>query len=441
MSKILGIAWREFKHTALTKAFIIGTIIFPLIIWGGMAVVPLLVKQTVPPLEGTVALIDPTGGVAQAATKELEQERSRVAVSAAASLDELRTAAESGAFGPVARLDVQLEIHRDDAEMGRLRDAVRAGEMLGLAIVTEGVLEQSPSAAEGERLTLLLQEELNPDHADGLRRLIANAVVRARADRAGLDLKEMRVLLQAPEMDVRRMTTAGEAAGGFELRRLLPIAFMMLLWIASFASGNYLLTTTIEEKSNKVMEVLLSAVSPWQLMTGKILGQGVVGLFTIAVYGALGFGALWYFSMQDLISPLQIVYLAVFFFMAYFMVASLMAAVGSAVSDLQEAHALITPAMLILFIPMLLFVPVSQNPDGALATVTSFIPPLTPFVMIMRVTSSQAPPAWQVVAAMAVGAGGVLAMLWMAARVFRVGVLMYGKPPSPLELLRWMRYT
>jgi ABC-2 type transport system permease protein len=127
--------------------------------------------------------------------------------------------------------------------------------------------------------------------------------------------------------------------------------------------------------------------------------------------------------------------------MAYFMVAAIMAAIGSAVSDLQEAHALITPAMLVLFLPMVLFMPVSQSPNGVLAVVTSYIPVLTPFVMIIRVTSAEAIPMWQVISATAFGFFGVLLMVWMAARIFRVGVLMTGKPPSPMELIKWLRYS
>jgi ABC-2 type transport system permease protein len=119
----------------------------------------------------------------------------------------------------------------------------------------------------------------------------------------------------------------------------------------------------------------------------------------------------------------------------------MMAAIGSAVSDLQEAHALVTPAMLVLFVPMILFVPVSQSPNGVLAVVTSYIPLLTPFVMILRVTAAEPIPLWQIISATAVGFIGVFLMVWMAARIFRVGVLMTGKPPSPMELIKWMRYT
>jgi ABC-2 type transport system permease protein len=435
MFKVLAIAWREFKHTALTKAFIIGTIVFPLLIWGGMLVVPLLVKPGVQAVEGVVAVVEPAGDVTRAAQYELERSREGWPQGERPITELAEEAAAAGPFGARVELNVTFVAHEPTADLDALRERVREGDLLALAVVEP--------AAEPQlwKLTFFTPPQINPDHAGAVRRLLSSAVVRARAEAAGLNVDDVRAMLRSPVIETRRVTAEGEAAAGHELQRMLPIAFMILLWIAAFASGNYLLTTTIEEKSNKVMEVLLSAVSPLQLMAGKILGQAIVGLATIAVYGALGIGALIYFERADFIQASHIVYLVLFFFMAYFLVASMMAAIGSAVSDLQEAHALITPAMLLLFVPMILFVPVSADPNGTLAVVTSFIPIFTPFVMIIRVTATDPPGLGQILASLAVGYAGVLLMVWMAARIFRVGVLMYGKPPSPLEMLKWMRYS
>jgi ABC-2 type transport system permease protein len=123
------------------------------------------------------------------------------------------------------------------------------------------------------------------------------------------------------------------------------------------------------------------------------------------------------------------------------MIASIMAAIGSAVNELREAQSLMTPAMLVLMIPLFLWLPISTSPNGLLATVTSFIPPLIPFVMILRVAGDEVIPMWQIVLSLLIGYPAMVAMVWMAARVFRVGVLMYGKPPSPVELIKWVRYS
>jgi ABC-2 type transport system permease protein len=144
---------------------------------------------------------------------------------------------------------------------------------------------------------------------------------------------------------------------------------------------------------------------------------------------------------MDLVPIIHLVYLLVYFVMGFFMVASMMAGVGSAVSELREAQSLITPVMMLLMIPLILWLPITENPNGVLATVTSYIPPLIPFVMILRVTAASEPvPLWQIISSIVVGYAWMIVMVWMCAKIFRVGVLMYGKPPSPLELLRWVRY-
>jgi ABC-2 type transport system permease protein len=213
---------------------------------------------------------------------------------------------------------------------------------------------------------------------------------------------------------------------------------MLLLWISIFTSANYLLTTTIEEKSNKVMEVLLAAVSPMQLLCGKIVGYSMVSVVMLVMYGGLGLAGLSAAAMLDLVPMMHIVYLAIYFVMAYVMVSAMMAAVGSAVSDLREAQSLVTPVMMLLIIPLMLWAPIIDNPNGLLAMVTGFIPPAIPFVMILRLTAATEPiPVWQTVASMVWGFACAWGMLWLAARIFRVGVLMQGKPPTPRELIRW----
>ena len=147
------------------------------------------------------------------------------------------------------------------------------------------------------------------------------------------------------------------------------------------------------------------------------------------------------FAPAGLISPLLVVCFLVYFLVAYFVTAATMASIGSAVNDMHDAQTLMVPAMMaLLFLPMLLMFPASQNPSGLLAMIFSFVPPFIPYVMMVRIAAGEVP-AWQIAASMGVGVASVLACLWMAAKIFRVGVLMYGKPPSPLELIKWIRYS
>jgi len=213
---------------------------------------------------------------------------------------------------------------------------------------------------------------------------------------------------------------------------------MILLVMSVMIGGQYLLTTTVEEKSSRVVEVLLSAVSPMQLMTGKVLGQMGVGLTLLVIYSGLGIVALVMFARQYL-DIAQIAYLFIFFVLAYFMIASLLAAVGSAVNDMREAQSLQTPVMMVVIVPYVLWMPISRDPNSMLATVLSFVPPISPFVMMMRVTSTSPPPMWQVAASIAVSIVGAYLCVWFAAKIFRIGLLMYGKPPNLKTLIKWVR--
>jgi ABC-2 type transport system permease protein len=188
------------------------------------------------------------------------------------------------------------------------------------------------------------------------------------------------------------------------------------------------------------MEVILSAVSPMQLLTGKILGYAMVSALIVGVYGSVGLAGLAAAAMADLVSPWSLALLAVYFVMAYAFVATMMAGAGSAVNDLQEAQSLLTPIMLVLTLPLLLFMPVTDHPNGWIATTMSFVPPAIPFIMALRLAASGDPvPAWQVVATIVWGFAWVGVFLWAGAKVFRVGILMQGKPPTPRELWRWIR--
>jgi ABC-type Na+ efflux pump permease subunit len=205
------------------------------------------------------------------------------------------------------------------------------------------------------------------------------------------------------------------------------------------AAGQQLMTSTIEEKSSRVVELLLAAVSPTELMAGKILGQLAVAMLMFGLYGGVGLAALASFAALGMIDPWMLLYLPIFFLIAFVMIAALMAAIGAAVNELREAQTLLMPVVLALMLPMMLWLPISRDPNGAFATALSFIPPTSPLVMVLRMTSSTPPPTWQVWLSIAIGIAAMFAAVWFAGRVFRVGLLMHGKPPDFRTLVRWVR--
>ncbi len=472
MNRILSVAFREYRATVSTKGFLIGMLLGPLIAVSAIALMPILLNKSAPKVTGEVAIIDRSGKVAARVEKLF-------AADEVAKRQAKRKQAMENMFDKKAQ---QLPVNDAQAEMAKQQLAAMAtGSSLTIKVLpgdADPEVEKKPIAtADGKAtdgaarrlvLAVIPAETVNgkpganpaePESAyatyemytapkldfevqEDINRQIDRAIVDARIDSGGIDAGRVRALMTAPINDVKTVTAAGERSAGAAVSGIfIPMAFMMLIWIGAFTSGNFLLTSLIEEKSNRVMELLLSAVSPMQLMTGKILGQMLVGLSIMAFYMTLGGGSLVAYKLTHLVDPINLVYLMVYFVIAFMLIAAMMASIGSAVSDVREAQSLMGPVMIVLIIPMALWMPIQRNPNSMFAQVLSFIPPVSPFAMILRLTGSEKVPAWQIPVSMVVGLGAGAVFIWAAAKIFRVGVLMYGKPPSLLGLIKWVRYA
>ena len=182
-----------------------------------------------------------------------------------------------------------------------------------------------------------------------------------------------------------------------------------------------------------------NAVSPLELMAGTILGQMAVSMLVLALYILIGLALLSSFAMLGLLDPLLIVYLIVFFLVGYLVFASVFAAVGAAVNEMREAQSLMTPIMLALMAPWFFAAPIGRDPNTAFSVAMSLIPPVNTFAMMVRLASTTPPPFWQVGLSVAIGLVSALAAMWFAAKVFKVGLLLHGKPPTLSTLIKWAR--
>ena len=249
---------------------------------------------------------------------------------------------------------------------------------------------------------------------------------------------------------VRLDATGAEAEAGFSdtLGQWAPVAFVYLLWISIFSITQMLLTNTVDEKSNKLVEVLLSSIAPVDLMAGKILGIAATGITIVVAWLTLFVGLV--LLLPGLLSSTdgmdlsalvnQPAYLAsflVYFVLGYLFYAALLCGIGSLASNLKEAQTLMMPIQLLLIVPLIVMVPIGRDPNGLLAQVLSWLPPFTPFVMMNRAAF---PPG------IATYVGTTLLMLVsialalrIAARVFETGVLMTGKPPKLRHLWNLLR--
>ena len=444
MSKILQIASREFVATVFTKAFIIGLLIFPVI--GGL--MALLGPRLFGPdknfaIAGQLAVVDPTGKV----TPELRAALTK-GTPAAALADVIRVARGEAfggqvleALGVTPKLTLVERPAGADVEQEKawLSVADKDSPHLALAVIHANAVEPKPGDKSFGSYDLYVPPKEDTRVEIGVHQSVREAIIAARLRLRGLDRAEVNDLTTVPR--VRSVTVTANAeqgtVGGFEF--VLPLAFLFLLFMGVMGSGQGLLTTTIEEKSSRVIEVILSAVSPMQLMAGKLLGHMAISLLAMSLYLAMGLAVLTSFSLVGFLSFSLVLYLLVFFVLAFFTIGSLMMAVGSAVNDLREAQSLMTPIMLLLMTPWFLWFPISRNPDSTLSVVVSYLPPVNSFGMLLRLASPHPPPAWQVWLSIAIGAAGVVGAVWVASKVFRIGLLMFGKPPDFATLVRWVR--
>lgn len=220
---------------------------------------------------------------------------------------------------------------------------------------------------------------------------------------------------------------------------MVPFFFMFLMFMGILGTSQGLLTNVIEEKNSRVMEVLLAAVSPYELMAGKIAGLAGVGLTLIGIWGGASAWAADHFGISGVVRPELVVYFIIYFMLGFLTISALYAAVGSACNSLKEAQNLLGPLTMLVVIPMIVWMPIVQNPNGMLAVVLSFLPTTASMVMIVRLSANPEMGILQIAASMVVLAAWAVLITWAAGKIFRTGILMYGKPPSLRELLRWVK--
>ena len=448
---VLG-ALADFMAAVTNKGFLIGLLIMPAVFAVIVAVMPRLMTADSTRIIGDVAIVDPTGLVAPAlrdtlAPAAIRARRERAISRAMNAAGPLGASAEGrGGAAAASFLGTPPEFRLVErpsggdlaAEKRRLTAAPGSPDRLLALVVIEADAVAPAAAGRYGSYALFVPPNTDERVENELRNSLREAIVGARLSARQLspsDIELMTAVTTQPSItvgEVERQTSRG-------FNRMVPFVFVGLLVFGVMIGAQTLMTSTVEEKSSRVIEVLLSAVSPLELMAGKILGQMAVSLLVLALYIGIGVLMLSSFAMLGLLDPWLIFYLVVFFLITYFMFASAFGAIGAAVTEMREAQALVTPVMLVLMVPWLMAAPVARDPNTTFAIALSFIPPVNTLAMMIRMASTSPPPLWQVWLSIAVGLAAACAATWVAAKIFRVGLLMYGKPPNFATLVRWAR--
>lgn len=330
-----------------------------------------------------------------------------------------------------------------------------AAESLATAEVVakrrEGYLIVSQETVSGERAQYSGRNASTIPDMRFVEDAIEQSVRNSRFEAAGLDGPRVQAMSEVRlALGTTRLSERGRGSAGRE-NVVLAYAVALLLYMSIVLYGQSILVSVIEEKTERVAEVVVSAVSPSQLLAGKVLGVGAVGLtqqliwvasgvllvrFQGPIMQAMGLGA-----APTTLPGLSLVTAAVFllfFLLGFIFFTTMFAAAGSMVSSTQDAQQVATPLTLLIVPSILLLAPVLMDPGGTLAIAVSLIPFTAPILMPVRMSLTSVP--WiEVAASVALMLVACLAAIWLAARIYRVGVLMYGKKPSMAELMRWIR--
>jgi len=251
-------------------------------------------------------------------------------------------------------------------------------------------------------------------------------------------------IIEPVDMTVRILDSGRELTSAAAPALLIvPFVFVFLFMIASQSASAYLMSGVVEEKSNRIMEILITSVSPMQLLAGKIVGLGALGLVQIGIWLIVGFLALQFGQNIELLAgiqlPLDLVVIGlIFFLLGYFLLAGIMAGIGAVLGSEQESRQWAGILSLITVIPFFFIISFITDPNGPIVTFLSLFPFTAPVAVILRVGFG-AMPMWQLLLSTGLLIATVIVVMWASARIFRWSLLLYGKRPTPRELLRVLR--
>ena len=345
-----------------------------------------------------------------------------------------------------------------------LRQEVLDGTLDGYLIINDSFLQTGQAdvfTSGGGGLGFISSLEQNTE----------DIIVNKKLNEIGADKNIIDLVNRGVSITTKKVTLEGSKDDYSEMLAFLGYILGFMIYGLMFMYGSFVMRGVIEEKANRIVEVIASSARPFEIMFGKVVGIGAVGLtqvlfwliLLIILFAAGGTIATMFIGGQEMqtmaqgatagqpqqaeiirffenftISPWVIVAFLFYFLAGYFIYSSLFAAVGSAVDQEQDASQLSMPVALPIIIPIMLIPNVMNNPDGTLATVFSLIPFFTPILMIARVAATDVP-LWQIALSVVLLAGTFLLCLWVASKIYRVGILMYGKKPTFKDIYKWFK--
>lgn len=425
---------REYLAAVKTKGFIIMLVLMP-VLMGGSAVAMYLLRGQVDTKDKRVVVLDRSGIVADMLPKAVE-ERNK------ASVYDKETGKK---IQPAYILDI-VEPDKKDPRAQRLQlsDRIRSGELHAFLEIGPNVLYP-----KGEQSTFRIRYHAKNAAMDNVRNWLNNTINpylrKVRLMDSGVDESKANEIMTWLQVEAMGLLSMDEETGEIQEARktseeeaiFVPVVVFFLMFMMVMMGAMPLLQSTMEEKTQRIAEVLLGSLKPHEFMGGKVLGGLAVSLTGASVYVIGGVFFLGRLGLKDIIPYHVIPWFFAFLVLEIVMVGSWLAALGSTCNDPKDAQNLTFPAMFPVFFPMFVFMPVLMEPTSAFATWMSLFPPFTPMLMLIRTAAPAGIPAWQPW----VGLVGVVLFtafaIWVGGRIFRVGILMQGGAPKLSNMIKW----
>ena len=430
MRNIFLFARREYLETVRKRSFIVMTILLPTLMFG-LTVVPsmLMSKKSGEVQRIVIATSDPQFG---------EDVRNRfLAPSSDDPTKELRRGRNNG---DIRNFDVQIDSNTSPEEEEALTANVNGHQL-------DGYLWAPADALAQHKLSYRSRSTSDFAAVGTLSSAVREAVLREALRKRGASGTEIEDVLKPVDIDTKKVENGKVTDSGGAAIFFTAILLMVLLYTTIIMYGMSVMRSVLEEKNSRIFEVLLSAATPKELMAGKILGAGAVGLTQIGIWtlaaATLGAGSIISMGGERFHLNLGIsnmVFFGVFFLLGFTLYSSIGAAVGSAVNSEQEAQQMQFLVLLPMIVSMIFLTPVATQPHSTLATVLSLIPFCAPLLMFIRIVV-ETPPVWQITLSIVLLLGTIYLMLSICSRIYRVGILMYGKRPTLPEIMKWLRYA
>ena len=407
MNQIWKIIKWEFINRVKTKLFIITTFVLPVFIWGVMYL-PSFLMDLEPENESKIGLVYDNKNHSLA-------ERFKNRLGSAYLLQDGKP---------------QFFLKRLYNERAAL-DSVLNDEIDGYLLIPNSVLDTGQVKYFSKSLS-------NIKIYSSLRRTLNQIVIEERMLNQNIDLMLVGQLSKKIEFESYELDDIGEASKGDDLSNiLLPYLFVMVLFMTIFMSGQLLLRSVMEERTNRTIEILLSSVTPDELMIGKVLGLGALGLVQMIFYLMLGILATYYKDIAS-VDMSHIPLFLIYFFTGYLFYASIFATMGSLFTSEQEAQQSSSIISIVAVMPVAFASYFITNPGSSFTIMSSYIPPLTPFIMIIRLGTGTFN-YLEILNTTLIMIISCIILLKLSGKIFRTAILLYGKKPNLKEMIKWIK--